>query len=155
MELLKQTFTLQMLPSVVSTIGAILSTHKQHDSATIVTLVGDLGAGKTTFVKALALQLGVTEVVTSPTFVVMRRYETADEMFTELVHIDAYRLESEDEIVPLQLLDVCSKTQTIVCIEWPSRIPAFLQSRPHIQISLQADGDEDARTVTVMSVDVV
>src|ERR1700754_3179272 len=62
--------------------------------ATLVTLTGELGAGKTTFTQSLARALGVTDTVTSPTFVLEKIYSLPDSTqgFTRLVHIDAYRL---------------------------------------------------------------
>src|SRR5579863_2270406 len=74
---------------------------KQSD-ATLVTLSGELGAGKTAFVKAAAKALGVEEVVNSPTFVLEKIYALpAGGAFRRLIHMDAYRLESGAELAPL------------------------------------------------------
>lgn len=93
----------------------------------IITLTGDLGAGKTTFVQQLALKLGITEVVTSPTFGIMKRYDVPNHPnFTTLVHIDAYRIEGINETIPLQLESVFREPQTLVCVEWPERIAEII-----------------------------
>ena len=58
----------------------------------IILLNGDLGAGKTTFVKGFAKALNITEKVTSPTFTILKKYEITDR--NSLIHVDAYRLEN-------------------------------------------------------------
>lgn len=115
-------------------------------TATILALSGDLGAGKTTFTQALAKTLGVAEVVTSPTFVVMRIYDTAHSRFTRLVHIDAYRFENADEIAPLHLETYISDQNTLICIEWPERLQSILPSHYH-QLNFSVI-DESTRKIT-------
>jgi tRNA threonylcarbamoyladenosine biosynthesis protein TsaE len=116
------------------------------DAATVIALHGDLGAGKTTFVQALARQLGVTETVTSPTFVIMKSYETSDDMFSVLVHIDAYRIESTAEMDPLHFETILTSTHTLVCIEWAERIATLLPiSTKHISFTLESN---ETRTIT-------
>lgn len=79
----------------------------------LITLSGDLGAGKTTFTKSLAKAKGVNQVVNSPTFTIMKSYRMADGK--DLTHIDAYRLEgSEDELGFSEFFD-----SGITVIEWP------------------------------------
>ncbi len=86
-----------------------------HQKALII-LTGDLGAGKTTFTKSLARGLGVKEKVNSPTFTILKEYDSGRKM---LYHIDAYRLEGNDDDLGLEeFLD-----QDAVCvIEWPNYI---------------------------------
>lgn len=94
----------------------------QSGGATVVGLVGDLGAGKTTFVQLLAKYLGVVESVTSPTYLIMREYETTHPVFKQLVHMDAYRIEDGGELGPLRFAEVLARPGTLVCIEWVERI---------------------------------
>ena len=91
------------------------------DSATIVGLSGDLGAGKTTLVKAVAKLLGVEESVQSPTFVFMREYQTKNKKFKNLYHIDAYRFDTKEEGDILNLKQLKKKGNLII-IEWPEKI---------------------------------
>lgn len=119
---------------------------RAEDSATVLTLAGDLGAGKTTLVQALARELGVTEVVTSPTFVVMKSYQTTHLVFTHLVHIDAYRIDEVSELTPLHFAQVLQTPQTLVCIEWPERINSALPAKVQA-LSLQGNPD-GSRTIT-------
>jgi len=116
------------------------------DGATVLALQGNLGAGKTTFTKTLSRVLGVTEVVTSPTFVVMKRYKVEHANFDTLVHIDAYRIESESEMTPLRFAEVLNEPRTLVCLEWPEKISGLLPTTYHL-LSF-AVVDEKMRTIT-------
>lgn len=111
------------------------------ESATVLALHGDLGAGKTTFVQHLANLLGVTEPVTSPTFVIMKKYETTNDRFQNLVHIDAYRLETVDELEVLMFAQEVAKQSTIICIEWAEKVADILpETTLHLNFSLTSDG---------------
>ena len=113
----------------------------------VIALQGDLGAGKTTFTQVLGRSLGVSEIITSPTFTIMKQYELHDGAFDLLVHVDAYRIESEDETKPLKLAEIFQRPNTIVCVEWPELIPSILPATA-VRVGIEIDTDE-ARTVTV------
>lgn len=82
----------------------------------VILLNGELGAGKTTFVRGVARALGVTDHVTSPTFTVAQRYEGT----VPVAHLDAYRLgEVDDEEAGLYLAEMSS---AVVLIEWPEAL---------------------------------
>ena len=89
----------------------------------IIGLSGDLGGGKTTFVKGLAKGLGVRELVTSPTFVLMKEYGI-------LVHFDLYRLKNKKEIETIGLSDYLGKPDKICVIEWAEKIKDCLKKLP-------------------------
>jgi len=91
--------------------------------ATVVGLFGDLGSGKTTFTQALGKHLGVGEVMTSPTFVIEKRYDLDGKLgFKKLIHIDAYRLDSGSEILKLNLEEDLNNPDNLILIEWPERV---------------------------------
>lgn len=91
----------------------------------VVRLVGEMGAGKTTFVRLLAQTLGVSpDAVSSPTFVIMNIYPTTrpiNGLTPELAHLDCYRLGDESELDALGW-DQIVGSDAIILIEWPDRI---------------------------------
>ena len=91
----------------------------------IVLLNGDLGAGKTTFVKGIAKALKVKEVVTSPTFTLLKTYKSDR---YEIVHIDAYRLENSI----FEEMDDYLNDENVLFIEWSS----YLKNQDDIQENL-------------------
>lgn len=100
-------------------------------AATIVCLKGDLGAGKTTFTQAVAKIMGVSETVTSPTFVIEKIYELANQSkgFNHLIHIDTYRLASADELAKLGFTEIINDPANLIFIEWPERVKTLLADR--------------------------
>jgi tRNA threonylcarbamoyladenosine biosynthesis protein TsaE len=117
----------------------ILSILPQKDSAHVLALSGELGAGKTAFVKALARELGIPEHITSPTFVIMKSYKIPQhDWIKKLVHIDAYRIEDINEMKVLALDELYKEAGSIICIEWPERIEGLIPSDAFsIQIAIQ------------------
>ena len=129
-------------------IDDILAWHKDSAQPTLViALKGDLGAGKTTFTQTLGKHLGVEEAITSPTFTIMKQYELSDDRFDSLVHIDAYRIESEDETKPLRLEEIFIQPSTVVCVEWPEQIPSIVPDTA-VLVSLNIIENE-TRNVTI------
>jgi tRNA threonylcarbamoyladenosine biosynthesis protein TsaE len=96
------------------------------NEATVVLFDGDLGAGKTTFIQALARELGVRENITSPTFVIQKRYDLTGQKFDALIHIDAYRLVSGGELLKLDFAETLALPKTLICIEWPENVAEIL-----------------------------
>ncbi len=114
----------------------------------LVSLKGDLGAGKTTFSKTVGKLLGVEENITSPTFVIQKTYQTKDVFFKKMVHIDVYRIEVEKEVVQLGIHKTLEEPNTIVLIEWPEKIPKItLESNIRLEFVVSS---EETRTITVL-----
>lgn len=97
----------------------------------VIGLIGDLGAGKTTFSQGLASGLGVKQNVNSPTYVIMKIYpiDNASSKIKNLVHIDAYRLESEADLETIGALEYFGRKDTIVLIEWANKIKKALTKK--------------------------
>ncbi len=91
----------------------------------IFTFSGGLGAGKTTVIKELLLQLGVKEPVTSPTFTYVKSYIVNNNSFN---HFDLYRLKSIDSFFELGLDEYLYKENNFSLIEWPEIIAPILSS---------------------------
>jgi tRNA threonylcarbamoyladenosine biosynthesis protein TsaE len=106
----------------------LASLEKKEDEALVVGLSGNLGSGKTAFVKAVAATLGITESVTSPTFVIEKIYESKfkDYPWSRLVHIDAYRLESARELEVLNFEKLVEDPNNLILIEWPENVKEIL-----------------------------
>ncbi len=98
----------------------------QKDRATIVGLYGNLGAGKTTFTQCVAEILGITETVTSPTFIIEKIYKLDHMRFSHLIHIDAYRLDSSNELLNLGWKEISENPKNLIFIEWPERVGEIL-----------------------------
>lgn len=107
----------------------ILDTFKKEGDSVVVGLIGNLGAGKTTFSKIIAHELGVANEVQSPTFTIMKIYETKNDQFKELVHIDAYRIDDLLEVQKLRINTFFEKPNTLTLIEWPENIKSALPEK--------------------------
>jgi tRNA threonylcarbamoyladenosine biosynthesis protein TsaE len=100
----------------------------------VAALYGDLGVGKTTFVKGIGRALRVTDSVTSPTFSIMAQYSG----IMNLVHIDAYRLDGSEY---LEVLDYVQSPYVIV-VEWPEKLIELRENITHIiRITVQENGN--------------
>ena len=103
---------------------------KKIQGGDIVALFGDLGWGKTTFTKGLAKALKIKEEITSPTFVIMKKYPTKfNGKNIEFVHIDAYRCENIEDAKSIGIEDYLNNKDTIVVIEWADKIKEILPSK--------------------------
>ena len=89
----------------------------------VVELIGDVGAGKTTLTKGIAVGLGVTEDVQSPSFTLSRLYEGANNI--QLAHYDFYRL-SDPGILADELVDTMGQADTVTVIEWADIVEGVL-----------------------------
>ena len=99
---------------------------KIGEKALVVGLVGDLGAGKTTFSQAVGATLGVEEAMQSPTFLIEKIYELKEKPWKHLIHIDAYRLEKESELVSLGWEKIIASPENIILVEWADKIKNIL-----------------------------
>ncbi|MEK7642569.1 MAG: tRNA (adenosine(37)-N6)-threonylcarbamoyltransferase complex ATPase subunit type 1 TsaE [Patescibacteria group bacterium] len=137
-----------------------LSLQPNEKGAIVVGLYGELGAGKTTFMKYLAEILGVKETIQSPTFVIMRRYKTSPPSLRVapllgkergwgevLVHIDAYRLDSGTDLLKLGWKDLIKEPKNLICIEWPERVTEIMP--PHIMLRFEHGEREDQRKISI------
>jgi len=95
-------------------------------SQRIFALVGDLGSGKTTFVRAFLKSLGVKGPVTSPTFLIMRSYQLAKGRYRKAYHIDCYRLSQFKELADLGFKKVVSDPDNALLIEWADKVKRLI-----------------------------
>lgn len=115
-------------------IGKELATSLQPGD--VLALSGDLGAGKTTFVKGLALGLDIEEPIQSPTYVYLNEYQGRIPLF----HFDLYRLKGVEDFINLGFDEFMSRGG-VCAIEWPERIPgSFLENAWRLDFSYQGKG---------------
>lgn len=120
--------------SLATELGAALP------AGSVLALHGDLGVGKTTFVQGLARGLGVASGVTSPTFNIFTLHRGK----TNLLHLDAYRLDSAREVEDL-LIEDFMEPPWCLAVEWPEKVAAWLPAGAlHLDLSI---GPEHAHHV--------
>ena len=102
----------------------------------IIVLSGPLGAGKTCFVKGIAKGLNIEQMITSPTFNIMKEYDD------KLCHIDAYRIQDEDIGI-----DHYIDNDFIICIEWSENISDFI---PYINYEIKLDYKDEGREIEIV-----
>lgn len=95
----------------------------QIGAATVLAFEGEMGAGKTTFIKALCTKVGVTDIITSPTFSIINEYTTANGK--TVFHMDLYRVKDEQEAMHAGV-EECLLSGNLCFIEWPDKIKGLL-----------------------------
>jgi tRNA threonylcarbamoyladenosine biosynthesis protein TsaE len=108
-------------------------------SKNVVAIKGEMGAGKTTFIKSLCKYLHVQDEVSSPTFGLVNQYQTASN--TCIYHFDFYRIKSIEEVYDIGYEDYFY-SGNLCLIEWPEMVAEFLDEAitQHVEISLLPDG---------------
>lgn len=133
-------------------VEALAARPGMRGTGTIVALQGNLGAGKTVFVKGVAHALGSMEEVTSPTFVIEKIYDLpAGAPWKRLIHIDAYRLTGEDELATIGWGDIATDPNNLVMIEWPEQVGLGVPERAAWLEFVH--GDERTRTIRVSNIE--
>lgn len=123
----KSSSALETKKIAATLVAKILRAPQKKRGAFIIKLNGELGAGKTTFTQGFAKALGVSRRITSPTFVIMKRYGLKqNKKYENLYHIDAYRMKELKEMHPLNIKEVLTNSKNIVLIEWAKNIEGAL-----------------------------
>ena len=115
----------------------------KEDAPLIFCLQGELGAGKTHFVKGLAQALGIEDNMTSPTFVLMKKVVIGEKLF---FHIDCYRIYDSKDAEQIGLDKILKNPRAIIAIEWAERI-ADIIPKPYWEIKMEHAGDTCRRIV--------
>lgn len=118
------------------------------DQAAVIALIGDLGAGKTTFVQGFARALGVKSRMVSPTFLIFRKYELSDKKFTRFYHADAYRIKKISELKPLGFKEIIDDPHNIVIIEWANLVSRALPEKFY-RVRLAHGKKESERIISI------
>ncbi len=124
-----------------------LSSLLPGESATVVALGGELGAGKTAFTQAAGKILGVEDNMHSPTFVIMKIYGIDFKSFKNLIHIDAYRIEKDSELLHLGWEEMIKEPENLIFVEWPSNVSNLIpQDAKRIALKFV---DESTREINI------
>ncbi len=116
--------------------------------AVTIALEGELGAGKTTFVKGFAKALGIKSHLTSPTFVLMKNYTLTAKRYTLLFHVDAYRLKNYRDLLPLGIKEAIAEPKNIILIEGSERVKPVLP-RKYIKVHID-HVNKNTRKITIL-----
>lgn len=114
-----------------------------------VSLIGDLGAGKTTFTRGLVEAMGGTVRVKSPTFTVMNEYPVNFGAIKRIVHIDFYRFTEAEELSALSLEDE-RRADTVILAEWPNALE--VDWKEDARVELRLGGQENERVIDIKKV---
>lgn len=110
------------LPTEVITMGYAACLANCLQAPLVLTLSGDLGAGKTTFIRAMLRALGIHSAIKSPTFSLVESYHCPH---WNLHHFDLYRIEEESELDFIGFSDYFT-ADAVCCVEWPEKAPRYL-----------------------------
>ncbi len=120
----------------------------QLNPGAVLGLVGELGSGKTHFVKGLAEYFGIKKNITSPTFVLLKPYSIKRKNFKKLIHVDCYRLNSPKELLAIGFDEYLNNTDYLVVIEWADKIKSLLPKNTQ-WIILKLRGKKNERIINI------
>ena len=145
--IMEKSFQLDEIKKIANSLYKNINKKKTKNS-TIITMQGELGVGKTTLTQELAKLLGVREKLVSPTFVIMKKYKTSHDKFKRLIHIDAYRLNNNQELFNLGWQELVNDRNNLIIVEWPERIPECFNSNV-CKVFLNHQ-DKQTRTIEIL-----
>lgn len=130
---------------------------KQFKNGEVLGLVGELGSGKTQFVKGLAEYFSIKQTVTSPTFVLLKPYSiprrdasgSIEGKVEKIIHVDCYRLDNAEELLAIGLQEYLNKNN-LVAIEWAEKVRDILP-KDTVWIKFKLGKNKKQRIVKVMS----
>ena len=122
-------------PAATEAFGAALAAHVRPGD--VVTLRGDLGAGKTSIARGLLAALGLAGEAPSPSFAIVQSYDPP-EVRLPVLHVDLYRIDDPDELAELGLDEALS--DTLLLVEWPERAPGYWPQALALTLSPAPDG---------------
>ncbi len=120
------------------------------EAGQILELHGDLGTGKTTLMKGIGKFFDIKEEITSPSFSIMNIYQTNQNKVNQIVHIDTYRLENEQELIEIGFEDYLEDQSVVCIIEWPEKIQNLIKNKKTTKVVLKHDPDNpDSRIIEI------
>lgn len=135
----------QETQNVGASLSAYLVSHWNHSHAQLLTLKGELGAGKTTFLQGFGRGLGWQGRLVSPTFIIARQYDLPNGIL--FFHLDLYRLQKESEVAALGFGEMLTNPNAIVAVEWPEKLGDTLRGDRYECVFESKSDDE--RLITI------
>jgi len=123
-------------------VGKMLASHMQ--SGGFVAFYGDLGAGKTAFIRGMGQQLCPEAEVCSPTYAIINEYKV--DARTVMCHVDAYRINDDDDLYSTGFYDCCDYPGVIMAVEWCEKIP-FAVPENAVKVTITKTGESQRRIV--------
>jgi len=135
---IKNTYSAEETELLGYELGLLLKDERK----VVILLDGELGAGKTTFTKGIAKGIGITQIVNSPTFTIMKKYLSADRMKT-MYHLDLYRLDHAGNDFDLEeYIDGLG----IIVVEWPFKVEEFLPT-DYLLVKIEKISDTERKFI--------
>ena len=135
---IKNTYSAEETELLGYELGLLLKDERK----VVILLDGELGAGKTTFTKGIAKGIGITQIVNSPTFTIMKKYLSADRMKT-MYHLDLYRLDHVGNDFDLEeYIDGLG----IIIVEWPFKVEEFLPT-DYLLVKIEKISDTERKFI--------
>lgn len=134
-------------------VDVVLSEILSRTESSVIGLSGDLGAGKTTFMRAFLAKTGISDKASSPTFVVRKSYAVPENSplfgrFSRVSHVDAYRLESGEDMKTTGIDADIQQNNTLLFVEWPERLGESFSKHPALLGTLVFEHvDDETRRV--------
>ena len=119
---------------------------KGFKNSLLINLIGNLGAGKTTFVRGLIQELGFDEFVKSPTFTIVESYESDN---LKVFHFDLYRIEDDRELQAIGVEDYLTEDNAITLVEWPEKSTRYFNN-PDYSIELNHCDHDEKRLINII-----
>lgn len=113
----------------------------------VISLIGDLGGGKTTFTQGLAAGLKIADKIVSPTFVILKKYQTEHPEIKHLYHLDLYRINDPQELLDLGFEEIIADLQNLTVVEWADKIPKLIPKKQNLQIKFKWLGKETRKII--------
>ena len=133
---------------IAKNFAKTLKTKKRGRNALVIGLMGELGAGKTTFIKSFTRSMGVRKKITSPTFIIFRRFKINNKSFANIFHIDAYRIKGKNELSAVGIEKILESPSNIVLVEWADMIKKVLP-KTTIWVKFKYGKERNERTITI------
>ena len=119
---------------------------KGFKNSLLINLIGNLGAGKTTFVRGLIQEFGFDEFVKSPTFTIVESYESDN---LKVFHFDLYRIEDDKELQAIGVEDYLTEENAITLVEWPEKSKRYFNNPDYI-IELNHCDNHEKRLINII-----